>query len=101
MARRALLGHAQVGGLAARVEECDALRPDLGQQSGGLRDAPEQERPLAREVAPLLRAQLLQVDHRVVEQATGQGLSQRAVAQLGAVGHQVLDQRVEPGFEVG
>src|SRR5438477_8531545 len=64
--RWCLFGHAQVGCFAARIQQRNALRTHLGNEAAGFGDATEQERPLIREIGPLLERQVLGVDHRVV-----------------------------------
>ena len=67
MAVGALLRHAEIGGLRGRIEQCDPLSPDLGDQAGRVREPLQQRAALPLQVTALVIGQIGVVDDGVVQ----------------------------------
>src|SRR5699024_8064531 len=81
----AVFGHAHVGEVVVGVDHGDALGTDLGDQAGEFGDPAGEGATLAGEVGALGVGERVVVKHGVVEQAAGEAVADRCVAQVVAV----------------
>ena len=82
----ALAGHGQIAEIAIGVDHRDTLGAQLRYQPGGLLDALDDGVALVAQVGPLVLVEVGEVEHRVVQQAFGEALTDVAVARLRGVG---------------
>ena len=94
------LRHAQVGGIAGRVQQRNALGADLRNPPGCLAYPSHQERALAVEIGLLLLGEVVGVDHRIVQQAPRERVPRAASACFGCVGYRLVFQCLDTLFKV-
>jgi hypothetical protein len=96
----ALFGHAGVREVVEGVDHGDALGADFRDQSGEFRDARQDEGSLPGQIAEFGIAELVVVQHRIVEEPACQTLTDGPEAQFVAVQGGLGGQFGEPLLEV-